>query len=246
MKTRLTVVLAAAALVVACGDDDPTGPRNPGAAIAGTWATPDSSEILVITNTTLTVYSEEQDQDTCYSKLPLEITGRSGDTYTVSLGGFGVTLQIVHTNGGLAVTNSTTTTVYEASTIDPSTLDLCPALPITLPGCASLPQLTLGQTVNGALMSTDSSFESGEYYDLYGVQLTQSTLTRVDMSSGTLDSFLYLLDDGGQLVAFNDDRSGTTFDARIQAQLAAGCYYLVASSFDPGETGAYALTASAQ
>ena len=61
------------------------------------------------------------------------------------------------------------------------------------------------------------------------------------MASEDLDAVLTLFDgETGEFMAENDDFDG--FDARITRTLAAGCYMVMATSFDFGEMGAYNLT----
>jgi len=128
-------------------------------------------------------------------------------------------------------------------------------------GCISQP-ISIDSSISGNL-SGDCLFNElvpglrdGSTADLYQLTLTGPGTLTIDMNSpcvdnpctnGTVDSFLFLYDetftnqlamddDGGQNVG------GGRFDSHIEITLEAGTYFVLASSFGQGETGAYSLT----
>lgn len=64
----------------------------------------------------------------------------------------------------------------------------------------------------------------------------------IDLSCPNFDGYLYLIDPGGQIVAFNDDHRGTSA-SRIQTTLEkAGRYRIVVTTYAAGQNGEYWLT----
>jgi hypothetical protein len=102
--------------------------------------------------------------------------------------------------------------------------------------------LTLGGTVNGALGQGDGTLGSGEFLDSYTLAGRAGQRVEILMNSSAIDP--YILVEGPGVQAFNDDdvESGTT-NARLVLTLPeTGAYTVHATSYAPGETGAYQLT----
>ncbi|MFO1255464.1 MAG: M10 family metallopeptidase C-terminal domain-containing protein [Sphingomonadaceae bacterium] len=99
--------------------------------------------------------------------------------------------------------------------------------------------IAIGNSVNGTLDSTGD-------HDWYAVQLTagQTYLFTTSATGGANDpdTALFLRDASGQLLAYNDDGSGTYSRIRFTATT-TGTYYIDASSWADSESGAYRLTA---
>jgi hypothetical protein len=72
--------------------------------------------------------------------------------------------------------------------------------------------------------------------------LSSAATITINLTSIEIDPVLALFDEttGAQL-AFNDDANPPGLDARIVQSLAAGTYFIVATSFGADETGAYTL-----
>ncbi len=106
--------------------------------------------------------------------------------------------------------------------------------------------ITVGQTVNGALQTTDARtrFGDGSFADSYRLTVSSAQTFRIEMRSTSVDAFLGLFDSDDSFLAFNDDDAGGLLgtDARIEYTLFPGTYIIEASSFEPGETGPYTLT----
>jgi hypothetical protein len=123
--------------------------------------------------------------------------------------------------------------------------------------------------LNGNLSSADCTYgviasdRPNAYMDRYKFTGTGGQNIRIEMNaaippqSGGLDTFIYLLDSAGNIVAENDDIAlGTQTNSRILCDNVGnapcpmdfftlpqdGTYIIVATSFSNGETGAYSLT----
>ena len=112
--------------------------------------------------------------------------------------------------------------------------------------CANADPITLSQPVNGDLANTDCILTDGRAIDYYDFHGTAGQPVFISETSNTLDTYLYLFDDTGQLIDYNDD-SGATTDSRIPLDGGVmilpytGDYFIGASSYDP-VAGSYTLT----
>ena len=105
---------------------------------------------------------------------------------------------------------------------------------------AAQTSIAAGQTVNAALSASDCLLADDSHADLYRFTLTSARVVQVDLTSSQFDAYLGILDADGELLVDDDDGGGGT-DARIVLTLVAGSYVIVATSFEPGETGSYQL-----
>jgi hypothetical protein len=111
--------------------------------------------------------------------------------------------------------------------------------------CAATP-ISFGQTVNGALSTSDCPLGEGSYVDAYSFSGTTGQRISILMTSSAFDTYLYLLNPDGSVLAINDDGGGVT-NSRIPpggslTLPTTGSYTILANSFDAGATGAYSLT----
>jgi hypothetical protein len=114
------------------------------------------------------------------------------------------------------------------------------------PGCvlANATTVSLGQIRSGTLASTDCTLTGGKFADVYRLVLGATTVVQIDnVASAAVDPFIVLLDANGNTLA-DDDDSGIDVDAQLIRTLAAGTYFIQATSFSPGVTGAYSLMIS--
>lgn len=99
-----------------------------------------------------------------------------------------------------------------------------------------------GQTMNGTLQQGDEQLRSGEFMDTFRFQGQAGQRVVVDMRSTALDPYLILLAPSGAQED-NDDISGADRNARIETTLAeSGEYRIGATTYQPGESGAYVVT----
>jgi hypothetical protein len=99
-----------------------------------------------------------------------------------------------------------------------------------------------GQTMNGELAQGDTQLQSGEFIDNFSFQGTAGQRVVIDMRSTAMDPYLILLAPSGAQED-NDDVSANDRNARIETTLAeTGQYRIGATSYQPGERGAYVVT----
>jgi hypothetical protein len=100
-----------------------------------------------------------------------------------------------------------------------------------------------GQTMNGALQQGDETLQSGEFVDTYRFQGQQGQRVVVDMRSTQFDPYLILRAPSGAQEDNDDATQGDTTYSRIETTLAeTGEYRIGATSYQPGESGAYVVS----
>jgi thermolysin len=116
-------------------------------------------------------------------------------------------------------------------------------------GCSAA-AITVGQTVNGSLATTDCVFTgTTRRVDLYSFSGTAGQQIAVSMSSSVFDTYLYLANSSNQTVGEDDDGGGGT-NSRIPATSgfvtlpATGTYTIYATSYAANSLGTYSLTLS--
>ena len=124
-----------------------------------------------------------------------------------------------------------------------ATLPPAPNLPPFL-GCTIAQPYTVGTTANGTLASTDCADSDGTPLDRYDFSLTSSQTVTFNLQSAEFDTFLYLFDADGALMAYNDDIVGST-NSRLTVALAAGSYAIGASGYYTDSRGTYTLSSTA-
>ncbi|HKO96861.1 MAG TPA: Calx-beta domain-containing protein, partial [Pyrinomonadaceae bacterium] len=111
--------------------------------------------------------------------------------------------------------------------------------------------LSLGQTLNGTLTTSDCIFSgTTRYVDVYDFNGNAGQQISVTMNSSTFDTYLYLLDSGNQLLAEDDDGGGL-LNSRIPGTVglftlpATGMFRIYATSYSAsglnGSTGSYTI-----
>jgi len=97
---------------------------------------------------------------------------------------------------------------------------------------------------SGSLVDGDLTLDAGEYIDRYKVQVDEGQTLIVDMRSSDFDTYLFVRSPSGDQTD-NDDFEGDANRSRVEVAVSeAGTWLIVATSFNPGETGAYRLTAT--
>lgn len=100
-----------------------------------------------------------------------------------------------------------------------------------------------GQTMNGELAEGDTQLQSGEFIDTYSFQGEAGQRVVIDMRSTQMDPYLILLAPSGAQEDNDDVAPGRDTNARIETTLAeTGQYRIGATSYQPGERGAYVVT----
>jgi len=104
-----------------------------------------------------------------------------------------------------------------------------------------------GQAISDRLEPGDSTLPDNSYYKLYGFEGKAGQRVTIEMSSGEIDSTLFLLKPDGSKLEQNDDISPNNFNARIVVNLPEnGVYTVIANAFEPGESGSFTIRATAQ
>ncbi len=132
-----------------------------------------------------------------------------------------------------------------ANTYDPNTFGAFQLSVALAPApCVTARPASIPAGVNGALGATTSCrLNDDRFVDFYDVNVAATSTVRFDMSSSAVDAFLVVFDATGKLVAQDDD-AGIGVNARIEVQLQAGHYLVVASAL-PQQLGAYRLDVAA-
>ncbi|MEH6663991.1 MAG: pre-peptidase C-terminal domain-containing protein [Brevundimonas sp.] len=119
------------------------------------------------------------------------------------------------------------------------------ALGLSIPAVGHGQQtLRPGAALDGALSPGDARLNSGEFMDVYELDGRSGDRLTILMTSGAVDSYL-MMDGPGGFRDENDDAESGDLDSRLDVRLpVSGRYRIVATSFAPGETGAYRITVS--
>ena len=101
----------------------------------------------------------------------------------------------------------------------------------------------LGQTLSGRLAQGDPQLQTGEYFDAWTLRGRRGQQLEVRLTSSAFDPYVAITGPG-DFSAFNDDDpdAGGARDSRMLVTLPAdGDYRITATSYAPGEAGAYRL-----
>ncbi len=103
--------------------------------------------------------------------------------------------------------------------------------------------LGVGQTISGTLARGDAQLDSGEFIDTWTLQGRRGQQLDIRLTSTAFDPYVAISGPGG-FSEFNDDDAEATGsrDSRLRVTLPAdGAYTIGATSYEPGESGAYRL-----
>ncbi|MCL1816073.1 MAG: InlB B-repeat-containing protein [Clostridiales bacterium] len=100
--------------------------------------------------------------------------------------------------------------------------------------------VTLPFSISGSLNVADGLSQRGTKMNGYSYYAPAGSAIVATMVSNDIDSYLYLLDSAGDVVAFNDDFGGTTNAQIYYIAKTAGTYYLQATTHS-SQTGYYDL-----
>jgi serine protease Do len=103
-----------------------------------------------------------------------------------------------------------------------------------------------GQVLEASLKNGDRTLPNNSYFHTYVFEGKAGQQITIEMDSQQIDSHLYLLLPAKErLIAQNDDISPKDFNARLTVTLPEnGIYYLLANTFEAGESGSYSLRAA--
>lgn len=112
--------------------------------------------------------------------------------------------------------------------------------------CNETTPIVLGEPINNALSTGDCVLEDGTLIDFYSFNGTAGQPISISYSSTSFDTYLYLIDDEGDILTENDD-SGTGTNSRIPVDGGVitlpytGEYVIGTNSFSPA-SGNYTLS----
>ncbi len=107
--------------------------------------------------------------------------------------------------------------------------------------CNTAAPITFGETVNGALSSTDCRLDDFSYADFYIFNGTAGQQVTINLSSSAFDTYLGLANLTGTFIVEDNDGGGGT-NSRIIANLPeTGQYIILANSLLPNTFGTYSL-----
>ncbi|HEX8299177.1 MAG TPA: hypothetical protein VF594_08465 [Rubricoccaceae bacterium] len=108
-------------------------------------------------------------------------------------------------------------------------------------GCSSGPSGPVTET--GDLATGDRTLVSGELADSYSVRIKEGQWIRVDLNSTAFDPYIILRPPTGAASENDDAVPGDRQHAQVIFRATeAGQVEIIATSFEPGESGAYTLT----
>jgi hypothetical protein len=97
-----------------------------------------------------------------------------------------------------------------------------------------------------SLTRNDPTYKKGNktfFIKNYPIKMLKDRAYLISLHSSQFDTFLFVKDQSGKTLAFNDDYGNTTTRSRILFfPLVTGNYNVGVSSFGPGETGEFSLT----
>ncbi len=103
--------------------------------------------------------------------------------------------------------------------------------------------LSFGRTLTSELGKDDETLGSGEYLERYSFEGRRGQPVTIDLSSDEFDTYLILQSPSGEQVDIDD--TGESLNSRFERVLEEdGIYTLIATSYAPGETGAFRLALS--
>jgi hypothetical protein len=116
--------------------------------------------------------------------------------------------------------------------------------------CAST-SISYGQTLSGALATSDCPFGDGSYFDDFAFTGTAGQKIAVSMKSGAFDTYLLLLAPDGSTLQTDDDGGGGTdsyipSDGTFFTLPSTGTFTIRANSIFAGATGSYTVALTLQ
>lgn len=102
--------------------------------------------------------------------------------------------------------------------------------------------LTAGRPAAGVLGPWSDELDDGSYADFYAIFADAGQRAVLELRSSDFDAYMFLFDDAGNPLAFDDDSAGG-LDAYIDYTLPySGMYVVVVNTYFPGESGLYSLS----
>lgn len=110
------------------------------------------------------------------------------------------------------------------------------------PQAAAAPSGGPEQRIEGSLAQGDTTLQSGEFMDEHRFEWPAGTRVHIEAQSSDFDSYLIVHPPSGPQRDNDDLRPGQSLDAGLDLQVdQGGTYRVIVTSYQPGETGSYAL-----
>jgi hypothetical protein len=118
-----------------------------------------------------------------------------------------------------------------------------PRRPVSCDVASASAVISVGQTIEGQLTTSDCLLDDDTPADLYRLTLNTARTIQIDMSSGSFDTYLVLFNaSGGVPIDENDDIAfPSNLNSRIVRTLPAGTYIIGANTVEPDDLGSYTL-----
>ena len=106
----------------------------------------------------------------------------------------------------------------------------------------SFPSISVGQSIGGALNSSDFTRDDDTYADGFDYNARAGEVITITMRSSDFDAWLVVDDPNGPMHEHNDDGAGGT-DAQLTVTFPhAGRFIILANTVSPGSSGSYTLS----
>lgn len=239
--TRVSIATSGLATAVSAGTATITATSEGRSATATVTVAPVPVASVTVTPATAAMLTGGTQQ---FTVATLDAAGAPLTGRTIAWSSSDVSKVTVSTSGlatAVAVGTATITATSEGKSASAAITVTAPPVPV----CNQLRPITVGQSLNSSLTTSDCKLSDGTYVQKFDLQLTAQTAVQIDMSSSTIDSYLLLQNaTTGAVVDENDDDGGQQ-NARITRLLPAGRYIIYANTFGAGVVGAYSLSVQA-
>jgi hypothetical protein len=111
--------------------------------------------------------------------------------------------------------------------------------------CDRVHSISLGSSVSGSLDTGDCQLNDGSAVDYYRFRITTPRTVYVTQQSGTIDPYVAILDEFGNVVA-EESNGGGGYSEISGIYLSEGTYYIAAGSYAAGDYGSYQLDTNYQ
>lgn len=120
-----------------------------------------------------------------------------------------------------------------------------PFLTVGDPSCGQFGVLSCpGSSANAQLTTADCVLDDGSFFDVFRFSGTEGQAVTIRMSSTAFDTFLFLQNPAGEVVAQDDDSGGALNSRLVFTLPSTGTWTVLANSFDPNRFGPYLLSLS--